>query len=113
MMDIPKPVIYSSLSLFPKPELLVTFDNSLEQENSPVTSSNAPVVESVLTTDGNIYLDRQKHELKVETNIGKGANDNTNLDTEVVDAATVLIAGDGVAFFEQHTSLTRHSTVTC
>ena len=63
---IPKPATYSSLDIFSKPEVLVSFDNSFEQETLPVTAHDAPVFEFVLTTDRNIYLDLQSVELKLE-----------------------------------------------
>ena len=74
---------------------MVTFENPLKQETLPVTYSKAPVVEFVLTTDRNIYLDLQSIELKVETNNGEGANGSTNLETE---GSTVPKAGDRFSF---------------
>ena len=98
MMEIPKPATHSSLEIFSKPEVLVTFDNSFEQETLPITSNDAPVFEFVLTTERNIYLDLQSVELKVEAKIGKGANGLTDLETEIAAGATVPIAGDRVSF---------------
>ena len=92
---IPKPTTHSSLDIFSKPEVLVSFDNSFEQETLPVT---APVFEFVLTTDRNIYLDLQSVELKLEAKIGKGANGNTNLKTELAGGNTVAKATDRVSF---------------
>ena len=67
---IPKPATHSSLDIFSKPEVLVSFENSFEQETLPVTAHDAPVFEFVLTTDRNIYLDLQSVELKLKN--GKG-----------------------------------------
>ena len=97
-MEIPKPATHSSLDIFSKPEVLVTFDNSFEQETLPITSNDAPVFEFVLTTDRNIYLDLQSVELKVEAKIGKGANGLTDLETEIAGGDTVPIAADRVSF---------------
>ena len=111
-MDTPKPTAQSSLNFFSKSEVFVTSGNSFEQETAPVTSSNAPVVEFVPTTDRHFYLDLKNLELKVETNIGKGANGNTNLEMEVVDVASVPIAGDRVAF-NNNALHSLSPTVTC
>ncbi len=56
---------HSSLDIFVKPEVLVSFDNAYEQETLPITSDIATVVEFVLNTDRNTYLDLQSLELKV------------------------------------------------
>ena len=98
MLDIPKPAIQSSLKVFSKPETLVIFDNSIEQNVLPVPPSNAPVVEFVLTTNRIICLDLQWVELKVDTKNAECANVNNSLETEVVDAATVPKTGDRNAF---------------
>ena len=95
---IPKPATHSSLDIFSKPEVLVSFDTSFEQETLPVTAHDAPVFEFVLTTDGNIYLDLQSVELKLEAKNGKGANGNTNLETELAGGNTVAKATDKVSF---------------
>ena len=95
---IPKPATHYSLDIFSKPEVLVSFDNSFEQETLPVTAHDAPVFEFVLTTDRNIYLDLQSVELKLEAKIGKGANGNTNLETELAGGNTVAKATDKVSF---------------
>ena len=109
MMDTPKTSTHSSLNLFSKSEVLVTVDKAFEKETLPVTSSNAPLVEFyALTTDLKFYLDLRNIEPKLETNTNKGPNGNTNLETEVVDAATVPIAVDKVAF----TNSTLHSLFT-
>ena len=95
---IPKPATASSLDIFSKPEVLVSFDNSFEQETLLVTAHHAPVFEFVLTTDRNIYLDLQSVDLKLEAKIGKGANGNTNLETELAGGNTVAKATDKVSF---------------
>ena len=89
---IPKPASHSSLDIFSKPEVLVSSDNSFEQETLPVTAHDAPVFEFVLPTDRNIYLDLQSVKLKLEAKIGKGANGNTNCETELSGGNTVAKA---------------------
>ena len=74
------------------------FDKSFEQEALSITSSNAPRISVVLITYRNIHLGSHSTELKEEAKIGKGANGNTNLEAEVVDATTVPKAGIRVAF---------------
>ena len=67
MMDIPKPAATRySLNVFSKPEVLVTVDNSLDQEILPVSTSNPSLVEFWLTTNRNKYLRLQSTELKVK-----------------------------------------------
>ena len=106
MMGILKLATHSCLNFFFQTEVLVCFNNSFDRETLLVTSFNAPVVHFVLRTDRNIYLVSQSIELKVETNVGKGANGNTDLETEVVSAASVSTAVDRVAFVNNsHQSL--------
>ena len=106
---IPKPATRSCLDIFSKREVLVSFDNSFEQETLPVTAHDAPVFEFVLTTDRNIYLDLQSVELKLEAKIGKGANGNTNLETELTGGNTVAKATYKVSFINN----TLHSFSNC
>ena len=81
-----------------QPEVLATFGNSFVQKTLPVFSSNVPMVEFVVTTDRSICLDLQSNEIKVATNVGKGAIGYTNLETEIFVAATKAKAGDKFAF---------------
>ena len=91
---IPKPANYSSLDIFSKPEVFVSFENFFEQETLPVTAHDAPVFEFALTTDRIIYLHLQSLELTLESKIGKGANGNT----EIGWGNTVAKAIDKVSF---------------
>ena len=54
------------LECISKPEVFVTFDMSSEQETLPLTSSNAPFVVFVLTSDRNIHLEFKNIEREVE-----------------------------------------------
>ena len=54
-MQIPKAAHHLSLDFFNNHEVLVTFDNSYEQETLPITSDDAIVIEILLI----IYLDLQ------------------------------------------------------
>ena len=76
----------------------MSFENSFEQETLPVTAHDVPVFEFVLTTDQNIYLDLQSVELKLEAKIGKGANGDTKLETELAGGSTVVKATGKVSF---------------
>ena len=80
-MEIPGAAIHSSLDLFHKPNVLVSFENAFEQETLPQSNDNGQTLEFVLTTDRNIYLDLQSIELKVTATIQKGNNGQTVLET--------------------------------
>ena len=79
--------------------MLVTFDNSYEQETLPITSNVATVVETLLNTDRNIYLDLQSLVLKNEATI---KNDGKNL---TVDATTGNITDSSKVAFSNNTLL--------
>ena len=67
-MDILKPATDSSSNLFCKPEVLVTFDNSFEQEILPVTLSNAHF-RNCADNRSQPFVGFAK--IKVDTDIGK------------------------------------------
>ena len=89
-MEIPRAAHHSSLDLFTKPDVLVTFDNSYEQETLPVTTENATVIEFQLNTDRNIYLDLQSIELKLNATITRGDANLRLLDTGLPNAADIV-----------------------
>ena len=55
---------HSSLDLFEKPALLVTFDWSFCQKVGPVYSPNGPMLEFEVAGDRNNFIDLQKFPLK-------------------------------------------------
>ena len=82
-MQIPKAAHHSSFDIFNRPEVLITFDNSYEQETFPITSDDATLVEFLLNTNRNIYLDLQSLELKIEA---KTKNDGNNLTVDATES---------------------------
>ena len=57
---LPNEATHSSLDLFEKPTLLVTFDGSFCQKLGPVYSPVGPMIEFELTGDRNNFIDLQK-----------------------------------------------------
>ena len=59
-------VTHSSLDLFEKPALLVTFDGSFCQKLGPVYSPDEPMLEFEVTGDRNNFIDLQKKILEIK-----------------------------------------------
>ena len=57
---LPSEATQSSLDLFEKPSLLVTFDGSFFQKLGPVYSPNEPMLEFEVAGDRNNFIDLQK-----------------------------------------------------
>ena len=75
--------IHSSLDLFEKETLLITFENAFDQKIRPVYSPNGPVLEFEITGDRNTFVDLQKIylELRCKVTQSNGADlryDNTD-----------------------------------
>ena len=66
---LPAEATHSSLDLFERPPLLVTFDGSFEQRIGPVYSSNGPTLEFKLLGDRNNFIDLQKFYLELTCRI--------------------------------------------
>ena len=56
---LPSEAAHSSLDLFDRPPLLVTFDDSYCQKIGPVYSPNGPMLEFEVTGDRNNFIDLQ------------------------------------------------------
>ena len=69
---------HSSLDLFDKPPLLITFDDSFCQKIGPVYSPNGPMLEFEVTGDRNNFIDLQKIFLEIKCKVVKV--DGTKLD---------------------------------
>ena len=63
---IPTEATHSSLDLFEKPPLLVTFDQSFEQKTGPLYSPTGSSLEFEIVGDRNNFIDLQKIYLEVE-----------------------------------------------
>ena len=57
---IPSEATHSSLDLFGKPTLLVTFDQSFEQKTGPLFSPSGSSLEFEVVGDRNNFIDLQK-----------------------------------------------------
>ena len=83
---------HSSLDLFEKPALLVTFDGSFCQKLGPVYSPDGPMLEFEVTGDRNNFIDLQKIFLEVKCKIVQSSGADlkydgaANADTAKTDA---------------------------
>ena len=66
---LPTEATHSSLDLFEKPALLVTFDGSFCQKLGPVYSPNGPMLEFEVSGDRNNFIDLQKIFLEIKCKI--------------------------------------------
>ena len=66
---LPTEATQSSLDLFEKPALLVTFDGSFCQKVGPAYSPNGPMREFEVAGDGNNFIDLQKIFLEIKCKI--------------------------------------------
>ena len=66
---LPSEATHSSLDLFKKPSLLVTFDGSFCQKLGPVYSPNGPMLKFEVAGDRNNFIDLQKIFLEVKCKI--------------------------------------------
>ena len=66
---IPSEATHSSLDLFEKPPLLVTFDQSFEQKPGPLYSPSGPSLEFEVVGDRNSFIDLQKIYLEIKCRI--------------------------------------------
>ena len=66
---LPTEATHSSLDLFEKPALLVTFDGSFCQKVEPVYSPNGPMLEFEVAGDRNNFIDLQKIFLEIKCKI--------------------------------------------
>ena len=57
---LPNEATHSSLDLFEKQLLLITFENAFDQKIGPVYSHNGPMLEFEITGDRNKFVDLQK-----------------------------------------------------
>ena len=61
---LPLEATHSSLDLFEKPPLLVTFDSAFEQKIGPSYSPTGPTLEFEVIGDRNNFIDLQKYAWK-------------------------------------------------
>ena len=82
--NLPVEANHSSLDLFKKPSLLVTFDTSFEQKVGPLYAPNGPTSEYEVVGDRTNFIDLQNIFLEVKC-IFLQANRN-NLQYDATDA---------------------------
>ena len=80
---LPNEATHSSLDLFEKQPLLITFQNAFDQKIGPVYSPNGPMLEFEITGDRNNFVDLQKIYLEIRCKVtqSNGADlryDNTD-----------------------------------
>ena len=89
---LPNEATHSSLDLFEKPALLVTFDESFFQKLGPVYS---PMLEFEVTGDHNNFIDLQKNFLEIKCNIVH----SSGVDLKYDGAATADTARTDALYF--------------
>ena len=76
---------HSSLDLFEKPHLLVTFESTFTQKNGPFYSPDGPLLEFEVPGDRNIFIDLQRTRWEIVARIVR--IDGTLLRTHATEAA--------------------------
>ena len=66
---IPSEATHSSLDLFEKPPLLVTFENAFTQKIGPSYSPDGPMLEFEVLGDRNNFIDLQRTRLEIVARI--------------------------------------------
>lgn len=82
---LPNEATHSSLDIFEKAPLLITFENSFDQKVGSSYSSDGPSIEFVVVSDRNNFIDLQKIFLEVHCRIKQ--SDGTDLRHHATDAA--------------------------
>ena len=77
---LPVEASHSSLDIFERAPLLITFDSSLEQRNGPLYAPNGPTLEFVVTGDRTNFIDLQNIFLEVKCNIKHGNGNGLRYD---------------------------------
>ena len=77
---LPAEATHSSLDLFEKPALLVTFDGSFCQKFGPVYSPNGPMLEFEVAGDRNNFIDLQKIFLEIKCKIVQSSDADLKYD---------------------------------
>ena len=76
-LALPFEATHSSLDLFEKPPLLVTFDQSFEQKTGPIYSpAGSSSLEFEIVGDRNNFIDLQKIYLEVKCRITQSSGNN-------------------------------------
>ena len=84
---LPSEATHSSLDLFEKPPLLITFNDSFCQKIGPVYSPNGPMLEFEVTGDRNNFIDLQKIFLEIKCKVVQ--SDGSPLDYDGTNDASI------------------------
>ena len=79
---------HSSLDLFEKPALLVTFDGSFCQKIGPVYSPNGPMLEFEVAGDRNNFIDLQKIFFEIKCKIVQASEADLKYDAGIAADVT-------------------------
>ena len=93
---LPTEATHSSLDLFEKPALLVTFDGSFCQKEGPVYSPNGPMLEFEVAGDRNNFFKLQKIFLEIKCKIVQASEADLKYDA---GAAADVTKTDAPYFF--------------
>ena len=96
---LPTEVTHSSLDLFEKPALLVTFDGSFCQKVGPVYSPNGPMLEFEVAGDRNNFIDLQKFFLEIKCKIIQASEADLRYDAGAVADVTKTDAPFVIIFY--------------
>ena len=81
---LPLEASHSSLDIFERSPVLITFDSSFEQKIGPIYSPNGPTLEFEVVGDRNNFLDLQKIFLEIKCKIKQ--SDGNDLRYDATDA---------------------------
>ena len=87
---LPSEATHSSLDLFEKPPLLVTFDGSFCRKLGPIYSPNGPMLEFEVAGDRNNFIDLQEIFLEVKCNIVQSSEFDLKCDATAAADITKL-----------------------
>ena len=77
---LPNEATHSSLDLFEKQPLLITFENAFDQKIGPVYSPNGPMLEFEITGDRNNFVDLQKIYLEIRCKVTQSSGADLRYD---------------------------------
>ena len=85
---LPSEATHTTLDLFEKPPLLVTFENAFTQKIGPSFSSDGPVLEIEVLGDRNNFIDLQKIVLEIKCKITQANDADLRAGTEAANRDT-------------------------
>ena len=77
---LPLEASHSSLDIFERSPVLITFDSSFEQKIGPIYSPNGPTLEFEVVGDRNNFLDLQKIFLEIKCKIKQSDGNDLRYD---------------------------------